>query len=118
MNDYTLLNEYIKGNSDTAFKQLTERYTDLVYSIALQQTADPHLAEDITQTVFIILAKKAHKLKKTTVLSGWLYRTVRFAAANALRVEKRRKAHEQEASKLTEQYEYKPDNPKWSAASS
>jgi len=113
MNDHTLLNEYIKGNSDTAFKQLTDRYTDLVYSIALQQTADPHLAEDITQTVFIILAKKAHKLKKTTVLSGWLYRTVRFAAANALRVEKRRKAHEQEASKLTEQYEYKPDDPKW-----
>ena len=52
---------------------------DLVYSVALRKARDPHPAEEITQAVFIILARKAGSLGKKTILTGWLCRTAGYA---------------------------------------
>jgi RNA polymerase sigma factor (sigma-70 family) len=65
--------------------------------VALRQVCDPHLAEEITQAVFIILARKADSLGPKTILSGWLCRTARYASANALTIQRRRQRREQEA---------------------
>ena len=59
--------------------------------------AIPELAEDITQVVFILLARKARSLRRETILSGWLYRTTRFTTADVLKSEFRRRRREQEA---------------------
>ena len=95
--DLTLLREYARHNSEEAFAALVSRHVNLVYSVALRQVRDAHLAEEITQAVFIILARKAGSLGPKTILSGWLCRTARYASANALTIQRRRQHREQEA---------------------
>lgn len=92
-----LVREFVATQSEAAFGALVERHIGLVYSAALRQTNDTHLAEEISQAVFIVLARKAGKLGQDTVLPAWLYRTTRYAAADALKQQRRRQAREQEA---------------------
>jgi len=95
--DMALVREYARGNSEEAFATLVSRHVNLVYSVALRRVRDPHLAEEITQAVFIILARKAGALGPKTILSGWLCRTARYASADALKNQRRRERREQEA---------------------
>jgi RNA polymerase sigma factor (sigma-70 family) len=96
--DLTLLREFAVSQSEAAFAQLVERHIGLVYSAAMRRVSnDTHLAEEITQAVFIILARKAQSLGVNTILAAWLYRTTRYAAADTLKQQHRRQQREQEA---------------------
>jgi RNA polymerase sigma factor (sigma-70 family) len=97
MDDMELLQEYALRNSEEAFATLVARHIDLVYSAALRQVGHHDQAEEITQAVFVILARKARSLGPGTILPGWLFRTTRLTAANYLRTEIRRARREQEA---------------------
>jgi RNA polymerase sigma factor (sigma-70 family) len=95
--DIQLLHEFAERKSDAAFAALVARYVNLVYSVGLRQTGNSHAAEEITQAVFIILARRTGSLGPKTVLSGWLYQTAWLTAANYRRTELRRARREQEA---------------------
>jgi RNA polymerase sigma factor (sigma-70 family) len=95
--DIELLQQYVHRNSDEAFAALVTRHVNMVYSAALRKTGSPSAAEEVTQVVFIILAKKAGGLREKTIISGWLYQTTRLTAINFLRSEIRRVRREQEA---------------------
>lgn len=97
MDDNALLRRYAEEHSDEAFAALVARHINLVYSVALRQTGNPHQAEEITQAVFIILAKKAASMSGTAALSSWLFQTTRWTAGNFIRSESRRHHREQEA---------------------
>jgi DNA-directed RNA polymerase specialized sigma24 family protein len=71
LDDGKLLSEYATRHSEEAFATLVERHVSLVYSAALRQARDPHLAEEVTQAVFIILARKAGSPRQKTILSRW-----------------------------------------------
>lgn len=92
-----LLRKFAEGNSEEAFETLVSRHVNMVYFAALRKTVNPHAAEEISQAVFIILAKKAGSLRSGMILSGWLYQTARLTAGNFLRNEIRRAHREQEA---------------------
>jgi RNA polymerase sigma factor (sigma-70 family) len=96
--DLDLLREYVEEGSERAFSLLVSRHVDLVFSTAFRQVRNAHLAEEVTQAVFIILARKAKQLDRRTILISWLYRTTRFAAADALKSECRRQRRERQAS--------------------
>src|SRR6185312_12151330 len=95
--DMELVRDYATRQSEKAFETLVSRHIHLVYSVALRQTRDAHLAEEVTQAVFIILARKAKSLGDKTILTGWLYRTAQYASADALKMQRRRQHREQEA---------------------
>ena len=97
MDDTALLQDYARTGSEPAFAALVERHVALVYSAALRQVREPHLAQDVTQVVFIILARKANRLTHHAVLSGWLLKTSRYAANAQIRAAARRSQREQEA---------------------
>ena len=104
-NDMDLVREYARDHSEPAFAGLVQRHINLVYSVALRCTGNSEDAQDVTQAVFIILARKAASLRDRTVLTGWLYETTRFTAARFIRTRVRRQIREQEAymqSKLNE----------------
>src|SRR4051812_2164763 len=100
MDDMTLLREYTTRHSDAAFTALVERHASLVYSAALRQVNDSHLAQEVTQAVFIILARKAPTLRRGTILSVWLYRATRFAASDALKIQYRRQQREHQFAQM------------------
>jgi RNA polymerase sigma factor (sigma-70 family) len=97
MDDRQLLTEYATRNSEDAFRTLVERHAGFVYHTALRQVGNHHQAEEITQAVFIALARKAGRIDANAVLSGWLFRATRYAIANHLRSNTRRQRYEQEA---------------------
>jgi DNA-directed RNA polymerase specialized sigma24 family protein len=73
---------------------------DWVYSAARRAVRDPHLAEDVTQTAFILLARKAAKLAadERAAVAPWLFTATRWTAAAALRSEARRRRREATAA--------------------
>jgi len=95
--DERLLEQFARNGSEEAFAALVQRHIALVHSVALRHTANAQHAQDITQAVFVILARKAGALGRKTVLPGWLYHTARLTAANLQRAETRRVRREQEA---------------------
>ena len=97
LDDSALLRRYAQEQSEEAFATLVRRHVNLVYSVALRQAGNPHEAEEITQAVFIILAKKAAHLYAVKALAGWLFQVTRLTAKNFVRSEMRRHRREQEA---------------------
>jgi RNA polymerase sigma factor (sigma-70 family) len=95
--DSVLLRQYAENHSDEAFTALVARHVNLVYSVALRHVGNPHNAEEITQAVFVILAKKAAQLRHAKALSSWLFQVTRLTATNFARGEMRRHRREEEA---------------------
>jgi len=97
VSDMELLRDYDRQGSEAAFAELVRRHINLVYSVAFRHVGIAAQAEEITQAVFVILARKAASLRPDTILEGWLHETTRLTALSFLRGERRRQFREQEA---------------------
>ena len=93
--DVELLREYSLQGADDSFAELVRRHIHLVYSTALRHVGITAHAEEITQAVFVVLARKAGQLREGVVLEGWLYQTTRYTALHFVRAERRRQLREQ-----------------------
>jgi len=113
MDDWQLLRRFVEQNSQEAFAALTARYLNLVYSVCRRDLGDAETAEDVTQAVFLILARKAPSLRRGVVLSGWLFQTARFAAKNARVQAQRRAAYEQKAAEAMQQQSEEGEDAAW-----
>lgn len=104
----TLLRAYVNEGSEAAFTELVQRCTGLVYATARRRVGgDAHLARDVTQLVFVDLARKARTLAQGAVVAGWLHHHTCFRAATLVRGERRRRLREEKAAEMekTEQAE-------------
>src|SRR5947208_2038952 len=100
MSDQQLLRQYVDGGSERAFQSLVQQHVDLVYSTALRRLGDAGLAEEVTQNVFVALARKAPFLGRDAPLAAWLHKTTLLEARHRLRTELRRKRREETAVAL------------------
>jgi len=95
--DRELLAAYVSGE-EPAFEKLVTKYSRMLYGVALRYVGDPQIAEEVVQSTFIILARKASTLPKEASVCGWLLRTAGFVARDALKTLRRRKQNESELS--------------------
>ena len=93
--DAALLRRFARQGRQAAFSELVSRYSGLVYSTCLRDVRDAAVAEDATQAVFLLLARKAPTFGAGTSLAGWLYRTARLVSRNAVQQETRVRLREQ-----------------------
>ena len=100
--DKELLRDYSEYGSEAAFAELVRRHVDFVFSAALRLVRDAHLAQDVSQKVFLALAQHAGQLLHHAVLSGWLHRTTHNHSVNTVRADVRRRVREQEAATMNE----------------
>src|SRR3954469_15965810 len=100
MDDAQLLQSYVETGSSEAFTALTSKHVNFVYGAALRLVRDRHVAEEVTQAVFIVLSRKAATLRHEAVLSSWLMSTTRYAALGHMKIAARRKRHEKRAAEM------------------
>lgn len=96
--DLELLEQYRRGSAD-AFSAIVRRHVDWVYSAARRRVRDAHLAEDVTQAVFITLAQKKPYLNSGS-LSPWLFGVLIRTSKTAIKRQATRQRHESEAAKM------------------
>lgn len=92
--DNELVRTYAREGSETAFRILVSRHVNLVFGAALRQVGDSGMAEEITQNVFVALARKAPRLAGHETLAGWLHRTAILEAKAHIRAQLRRQRRE------------------------
>jgi len=98
MTETEFLKEFLETRSDAAFAQLVQHYAGMVYSVAVRRAARVSQAEDITQLVFIRLAKAPPRLQNSAELAAWLHRTAVNISIDYWRSETRRQNREHQAT--------------------
>lgn len=115
MNDWQLVAAYAQGE-EQAFEGLVQKYFPVVYSAAIRQLNDSHLAQDVAQSVFLIFARKAPKLSRDVLLTGWFLRTTRFVVRDVLKQMNRRIQREQTAGAFAALEQIAGWEPDWANA--
>ncbi|MBL9135642.1 MAG: sigma-70 family RNA polymerase sigma factor [Verrucomicrobiales bacterium] len=101
MDDWALLQAYAARGAEEAFRELLHRHADMVFATARRVLGgDPHLAQDVAQRTFCLLAQKAGRLPRTGALGGWLHWTSYNLARETLRTERRRTRREHQAATM------------------
>jgi RNA polymerase sigma factor (sigma-70 family) len=100
VSDQDLLSDFTDRGSESAFQALVQRHADLVFATAVRRVIESAAAQEVTQDVFIALARKAAWLRGEASLAGWLYKTTLLQARQWWRGELRRRRREQAAMEL------------------
>jgi RNA polymerase sigma factor (sigma-70 family) len=109
-----LLQCYATNRDEDAFAELVQRHVNLVYSAALRKlNGDSFEARDVTQWVFVSLAKHAALLRDDVVLASWLYTAAQNRACNVVRSEQRRRHWEREAQTMHDMLQSPEPSVEW-----
>jgi RNA polymerase sigma factor (sigma-70 family) len=83
------------AGSEAAFAELVNRHGPMVLGACRRILADPHLAEDVMQAAFLVLARRAGSVRNRDTLGGWLHRVACRIAWRSRKRGDRRKAKEE-----------------------
>ena len=93
--DDEVLAQRVVGRDAAAFAQLYDRHADLIYSVALRVLADPALAQDATQDVFLRFWRTPTAFDAARGrFVHWLVSVARNRAVDEVRMRGRRRLRE------------------------
>ena len=84
--DRECLESWARQRDAGSLKTLVERYLAFVHSSALRRTGDAAQAAEVTRAVFLVLGRRARRLRKNTVLAGWLFQVTAVACRKLKRI--------------------------------
>src|SRR5262245_9366374 len=73
--DADLLARFAAARDEAAFEALVARHGPLVLGVARRLLPDPATADDVFQTTFLALARRAGSFRRPEALAAWLHRT-------------------------------------------
>jgi RNA polymerase sigma-70 factor (ECF subfamily) len=96
LSDRELLHHFVRQHDDEAFARLMRRHHPLVQGVALRVLGNWHDSEDVTQAVFLVLARKAASLGWHDSVACWLYGVAYHLALKAKAASDRRQSKERQ----------------------
>lgn len=84
--DAELVARFASGGRDAAeeaFRTLVDRHGPMVWGVCRRVLADRHEAEDAFQATFLLLARKAPRIRRPELLGNWLYGVAYKVSARA-----------------------------------
>jgi RNA polymerase sigma factor (sigma-70 family) len=96
--DPDLLKRFVELNDEAAFTVLAERHGPMVLGVCQRALQHQQDAEDACQATFLVFARKAGSIRKSTALGSWLHGIACRIAANLKRQKARRHKREQRAA--------------------
>jgi RNA polymerase sigma factor (sigma-70 family) len=92
--DAALLQRFTAHRDEEAFAALVRRHGPLVLGACRRVLRDLHEAEEVSQAVWLVLARKAASVRPPGRLAAWLHGVAHHLALNARRAAARRRRHE------------------------
>jgi RNA polymerase sigma factor (sigma-70 family) len=96
--DRQLLERFSADRDEAAFVALVQRHGAMVLNVCRRVLRNDSDSEDACQATFLVLARKAHSIRKQESLGSWLHGVAHRAATSLLRQITRRRTHEKHAA--------------------
>ncbi|HYV38794.1 MAG TPA: RNA polymerase sigma factor, partial [Gemmataceae bacterium] len=96
--DRELLRDFIENHTEAAFAAILDRHGPMVLGLCRRQLGDAHLAEDVLQATFLVLARKARSIRRRESLASWLYGVATRLSRQARLAEAARSKRERQAA--------------------
>jgi len=96
-----LIASYLANKTEESFRAIVREHSPMVMATASRRlNGDRVLAQDVSQQVFVRLARSAQKLTSDICLAGWLYRQTCRISTDVIRSENSRQKRESAAASL------------------
>lgn len=100
--DADLLARFVATRDNAAFAELVQRHGSTVLAVCRRVTGNRHDADDAFQSTFLVLARKADRVRPESGLGGWLYGVAIRAARAAVSRTARRQSRETVVAEVPE----------------
>jgi RNA polymerase sigma factor (sigma-70 family) len=95
LSDRQLLDRFSDSRDEGAFAAILDRHGPMILGLCRRLLSDAHLADDILQATFLVLARKADSIRRRESLGSWLYGVAKRIARQAQLAESARARREE-----------------------
>ena len=101
--DRQLLARFADNGDEKAFAAIVDRHSPMLLALCRRQLSDDHLAEDVLQATFLVLARKARSIRRRESLADWLFGVAQRLARQTRLANSARSRREQQAAMQREE---------------